>query len=81
MENEKIRPVPHIDSDAQKGAAEPNNPEGRAHDTSNRPDIHGNLSDQLSHRSTSRQNDDLTGDNGTDFPEPGSNPEHSGEKS
>jgi hypothetical protein len=81
MENEKIRPVPHHDSDLNKGAAEPDNPEGRAHDTSARPDLHGNLSDQLAHRSATRQNDALTGDNGTDFPEPGSSPEHSGERS
>ena len=78
MENQKTNP-PHHDSDIDKGATE--TPRNSATDTSNRPDLHGNLSDQLPHRSATRQNNALTGDNGTDFPEPGSNPEHSGEKS
>lgn len=74
MENQK-----HRDSDIDKGATE--TPNNRTTDTPNRPDLHGNLSDQLPHRSATRQNNALTGDNGTDFPEPGSSPEHSGEKS
>jgi hypothetical protein len=69
----------HRDSDIDKGATEsPNEP---AANNSSRPDLHGNLSDQLPHRTATRQNNALTGDNGTDFPEPGSSPEHSGEKS
>jgi len=69
-------PTPRFDSDASKGAAEgealrtlPENPVGR-------PDLHGNLSDQLPHRHAEY----LDGDD-SDFPEPGSNPEHTGQKS
>ncbi|HEX5235446.1 MAG TPA: hypothetical protein VFW25_08960 [Silvibacterium sp.] len=58
-------PAPPDDSDAHKGATE----------------TEENLSGQLPHRTTTNQNTALTGDNGTDFPEPGSNPEHTGEKS
>jgi hypothetical protein len=78
MANQKTHPQ-HRDSDIDKGATE--TPNGRTTDNPNRPDLHGNLSDQLPHRSSTRQNNALTGDNGTDFPEPGSSPEHSGEKS
>ena len=56
---------PAHDSDAHKGATE----------------TEENLSAQLPHRATTRQNEDLTGENGTDFPEPDAGPEHSGEKS
>jgi hypothetical protein len=59
---------PFIDSDKGKGAVEEevSNPS-----TTARP----NLSDQLGHR----DEDELIKDSDTDFPEPGSNPEHSGE--
>jgi hypothetical protein len=54
------------DADLLKGAVE-----------SDSPDQHGNssLSGQLGHRSE----DDMIKSSDTDFPEPGENPEHSGE--
>lgn len=57
--------VPTHDSDASKGAIEGDE----------------NLSGQLPHRESSKVIDDLIGGSDTDFPEPGSSPEHSGEKS
>ena len=62
------------DSDAHKGAVETDQAEGRASSNPARPDQRGNLSSQLPHRKID------TGGADTDFPEPGSNPEHSGEK-
>jgi hypothetical protein len=59
---------PFIDSDRGKGAVEE---EVTSPSTSGRP----NLSDQLGHR----DEDELIKDSDTDFPEPGSSPEHSGE--
>jgi len=63
--------VPHPDGDEKKGAVEDDSPQ-----------IHGersvqnsSLSGQLGHRNL----DDMTNGNDTDFPEPGSSPEHSGE--
>ena len=61
----------HPDSDAQKGAVES---ESRR-DTPQRPNFHDNLADQLPHRSGGT---DLEGAD-SDFPEPGSSPEHSGQ--
>lgn len=58
-------PVPTHDSDANKGATEREE----------------NLYGQLPHRESDKAVRDLIGGNDTDFPEPGSNPEHSGEKS
>jgi hypothetical protein len=76
------RPMPSQDSDISKGASEtPQDSSPNHGNNPTRPDLHGNLSGQLPHRSSTRQNNALTGDNGTDFPEPGSSPEHSGEKS
>ena len=75
------RPTPAKDSDINKGAAETETPRGQSTNNPKRPDIHGNLADQLPHRESGNQTEDLTGNNGTDFPEPGSSPEHSGEKS
>ena len=54
----------HSDSDAHKGATESKE----------------NLSGQLPHRESDQAVRDLIAGNDTDFPEPGSNPEHSGEK-
>jgi hypothetical protein len=59
----------HPDSDAHKGAVEE---ETSQPSTTGRP----NLSDQLGHR----DDDEMIKDNDTDFPEPGSSPEHSGER-
>ena len=58
------RPATHSDSDAHKGATESKE----------------NLSGQLPHRESDKAVRDLIGGSDTDFPEPGSNPEHSGEK-
>ena len=57
----------HADSDLLKGAAEPDGPQQ-----------HGNtsLAGQLGHRTE----DEMIKSSDTDFPEPGGNPEHSGEQ-
>jgi hypothetical protein len=60
----------HPDSDLHKGAVEE---ETSTPSTNGRP----NLQDQIGHR----DQDELLKDADTDFPEPGSSPEHSGEKS
>ena len=60
-------PLEH-DADLQKGAIEDNSPE------SSRPgEAHNRLANQLPHRDS---NDQIK-DNDSDFPEPGSSPEHS----
>ncbi|MBB6143439.1 hypothetical protein HNQ77_001383 [Silvibacterium bohemicum] len=68
MTDKKIN---HPDADAHKGAVESQSP----HDTPERSDLHSNLADQLPHRSGGS---DLDGAD-SDFPEPGSSPEHSGQ--
>jgi hypothetical protein len=60
----------HPDSDAHKGAVEE---EISQPSKTGRP----NLSDQQGHR----DDDEMIKDADTDFPEPGSSPEHSGERS
>jgi hypothetical protein len=60
------------DGDAQKGATESESPNDKR--SSNERDI---LADQLPHRNT---NEWLEGED-SDFPEPGLNPEHSGQRS
>jgi hypothetical protein len=60
----------HPDSDFHKGAEEE---ETSTPSTNGRP----NLQDQIGHR----DQDELLKDADTDFPEPGSSPEHSGEES
>jgi hypothetical protein len=59
----------HPDSDARKGAVEKETSE---------PSSNGepNLQGQLGHR----DQDEMLKDADTDFPEPGSSPEHSGQK-
>jgi hypothetical protein len=59
----------HPDSDAHKGAVEE---EISQPSTTDRP----NLSAQQGHR----DDDEMIKDADTDFPEPGSSPEHSGER-
>jgi hypothetical protein len=61
----------HPDGDAQKGAVES---ESR-HDIPKQANLHDNLADQLPHRNGGT---DLEGAD-SDFPEPGSSPEHSGQ--
>jgi hypothetical protein len=66
---EKIKQQP--DGDSGKGAVESQS----RHDRAQRPDLHSNLADQLPHR---HSGSDFEGAD-TDFPEPGSSPEHSGQ--
>jgi hypothetical protein len=68
---EKTKHPEHPDGDVHKGAVESQS----RHDMPERPDFHSNLADQLPHRSGGS---DLEGAD-SDFPEPGSNPEHSGQ--
>jgi hypothetical protein len=63
----------HPDGDAHKGAVESQSP----HDTPLLPNQHSNLADQLPHRNVE---DYLEGAD-SDFPEPGSSPEHTGQHS
>lgn len=58
-----------VDSDKRKGAVEE---ETSTPSTSGKPNLYG----QLGHR----DQDESIKDADTDFPEPGSNPEHSGER-
>ncbi len=73
-------PIPSKDSDISKGASETETLQTRTPNHPTRPDIHGNLADQFAHRNSDQQVHDLTDGGDSDFPEPGSNPEHSGEK-
>jgi hypothetical protein len=59
----------HPDSDIRKGAVEQEAPKSSS---SAGPNLH----DQLGHR----DQDEMLKDSDSDFPEPGSNPEHSGER-
>lgn len=63
----------HPDSDEHKGAVEDDSP----HIHGERPEPHGSLSGQIGHR----DNDPLEEGEDTDYPEPGSSPEHSGQHS
>jgi hypothetical protein len=67
-DTEKSQP----DADAQKGAIEDTAPESVHRPWSER-DSHDRLANQLPHRET----DEEIKDNDSDFPEPGSSPEHS----
>jgi hypothetical protein len=66
------KPIVHPDGDSQKGAIESESPSGKP-----RARDRDNLADQLPHRNT---NEWLEGED-SDFPEPGLNPEHSGQRS
>ena len=59
----------HPDSDARKGAVEE---ETSKPSSTDKPNLH----DQIGHR----DQDEMLKDADTDFPEPGSSPEHSGER-
>ncbi len=74
------RPTPRFDSDVSKGAAEGEALHTLPVNSADRPDLHGNLSDQLPHRNSDPRIYEFIGENDTDFPEPGSNPEHTGQK-
>jgi hypothetical protein len=62
----------HNDNDLRKGAVEEETPS----DPAKRPPADNRLGGQLSHR----ESDDLIKEADSDFPEPGSNPEHTGQK-
>jgi hypothetical protein len=70
--------IPRRDSDASKGATE--KPQGPSANHPTRPDCHGNLSYQIPHRESDLAIRDFIDGSDSDFPEPGSNAEHSGEK-
>jgi len=62
---------PHPDGDEHKGAVEDDSP----HISGGPATQHGSLTGQLGHRNR----DDMTDGDDSDFPEPGSSPEHSGQ--
>jgi hypothetical protein len=70
MENRKPSPP---DADLQKGTVEDTAPEGVHRPPSQQADSRDRFADQLSHRETDQE----IKDNDSDFPEPGSSPEHS----
>ncbi|HEX4022480.1 MAG TPA: hypothetical protein VHX63_15145 [Acidobacteriaceae bacterium] len=65
----------HPDSDEHKGAFEDDSP----HKRGDEPEPHNYLRGQIGHRSNTDMGDDMLRDNDSDYPEPGSNPEHSGQ--
>ncbi len=62
----------HTDNDLHKGATEDNSPRKRGEEPAA---AHTYLRDQIGHRNA----DEMMKENDTDYPEPGSNPEHSGQ--
>ena len=70
-----------FDSDSSKGVTEPERLDANTSNHPTRPDLHGNLASQLPHRQSGNQFRDFLEDTDSDFPEPGSNPEHSGQRS
>lgn len=68
---DKNIPVVPTDPDIHKGVAEEDSPR----QPGKPPKSQESMAGQLGHRNA----DDITSGNDTDFPEPGSNPEHSGE--
>jgi len=62
---------PNPDSDTSKGAVESQ----ARHDTPKRTDLHSHLADQIPHRNA----DEMIDGGDSDFPEPGSSPEHTGQ--
>jgi hypothetical protein len=66
------KPVAHPDGDSQKGALESESPADAPNATER-----DHLADQLPHRNT---NEWMEGED-SDFPEPGLNPEHTGQRS
>ena len=68
---ERPTPVPHPDGDEHKGAVEDDGP----HVHGERAEPHGSMTGQLGHRNP----DEMTDGQDSDYPEPGSSPEHSGQ--
>jgi hypothetical protein len=64
-------PILHPDGDEHKGVVEDDSP----HPRGERPASQESMTGQLGHRNR----DEMTNDNDSDFPEPGSSPEHSGQ--
>lgn len=64
-------PASHPDADEQKGTVEDDSP----HAAGDAPKSQESMAGQLGHRNR----DDMAKDSDSDFPEPGSNPEHSGQ--
>jgi hypothetical protein len=64
-------PVHHPDGDEHKGAVEDDSPHLRG----DRPHQQGSMTGQLGHRNR----DEMTNGSDSDYPEPGSSPEHSGQ--
>jgi hypothetical protein len=64
-------PEPHPDNDLQKGATEDDSPHIHGEEAA----AHTYMRDQIGHRNA----DDMFKENDSDYPEPGSNPEHSGQ--
>lgn len=64
-------PIPHPDGDEHKGAVEDDSPHLRGEHSESQESMAG----QLGHRNR----DGMTTGNDSDFPEPGSSPEHSGQ--
>ncbi len=62
----------HPDPDARKGATEDTAPGAPRSDAAHPGEAHDRLADQLPHR----ESDSQIKDNDSDFPEPGSSPEH-----
>jgi hypothetical protein len=69
--NKPGTPSPNPDADESKGVIEDSSPRQPGKPLKSQVSMTG----QLGHRNA----DDLINGNDTDFPEPGSNPEHSGE--
>ena len=69
----KPREESRPDADAQKGSIEDTAPESIHRLPSTEDDDHDSLAGQLGHREA----DEEIKDNDSDFPEPGSSPEHS----
>ena len=65
--------VPHPDEDEHKGAVEDDSP----HISGEHAESHGSLTGQLGHRGVNEMGDGSD----SDYPEPGSNPEHTGQHS
>jgi hypothetical protein len=76
MANELKQPQHHRDGDEGKGAVEDSEPSAPGE----RSNSNESMSGQLGHRSQGEATDDLIDGADSDFPEPGSSPEHSGER-
>lgn len=67
----------HPDPDARKGATEDTEPNAPCPGNARPGEAHNRLANQLPHRESDPRTDSLIKDSDSDFPEPGSSPEHS----